>query len=66
MPPTGDFDDVSKVLADLWHFIGDKFRELALELGRSGDDYTCCCSTVAPPDLRPVSRRPDRYYQLLS
>jgi hypothetical protein len=30
MPPTGDFDDVSKVLADL---------ELALELGRSGDDY---------------------------
>jgi hypothetical protein len=39
MPPTGDFDDVSKVLADLWHFSGDKFRELALELGRSGDDY---------------------------
>ena len=40
MWPTSDFDDVSKVLADLWEFSGDKFRELTLELGRSGDDYT--------------------------
>jgi hypothetical protein len=37
--PTGDFDDVSKVLADLWYFSDDKFRELTLELGRNGDDY---------------------------
>jgi hypothetical protein len=40
MRPTGDFDDVSKVLADPWHFSGDNFRELTLEPDRSGDDYT--------------------------
>jgi hypothetical protein len=39
MPPTGDFDDVTRVLADLWESRGDKFRELALELGESGDDH---------------------------
>jgi hypothetical protein len=39
MPPTGDFDDVTRVLADLWESRGEKFRELALELGQSGDDH---------------------------
>lgn len=37
MPPSGDFDDVSKVLADLWEFRGEKFREFTLELGPGGD-----------------------------